>query len=89
MVGRDRQLDKDENISASGWVLLNLVQKYTFVKVPGTFYDTNNQVVATDFTYTNPADIGPGIKAPFELILTSASISVSQIDHYNWQASYD
>jgi len=61
----------------------------TFVKVTGTFYDSSNQVVATTFTYTNPSDIGPGNKAPFELLLTSASIPVSQIDHYNLQASYD
>jgi hypothetical protein len=59
-----------------------------FVKITGTFYDTNNQVVATDFTYTNPSDIGSGQKAPFELLLMSASIPVSQIHHYNIQASY-
>ena len=59
-----------------------------FVKVTGTFYDSSNQVVATDFTYTNPSDIGPGQKAPFELTLLSASIPVSQIDHYNLIASY-
>jgi len=31
-----------------------------FVKVTGTYYDSSNQVVATDFTYTNPSDVGPG-----------------------------
>jgi hypothetical protein len=61
----------------------------SFVKVTGTFYDTNNEVVATGFTYTNPNDIGSGQKAPFELIVTSASIITSQIDHYNLQATYD
>jgi hypothetical protein len=59
-----------------------------FVKVTGTFYDSNNQVVATHFTYTNPSDLGSGQKAPFELTLTSASIPISQIDHYNLIASY-
>ena len=59
----------------------------TFVKIIGTFYDVNNQVVATDFTYTNPENIGSRQKAPFDLTLTSASIPVSQIDHYNLQAS--
>lgn len=52
----------------------------TFVQVTGTFYDNNNQVVGTEFTYTNPYDIGAGQKAPFDLILTSASVPVS---HYN------
>lgn len=60
----------------------------TFVRNVGTFYDINNQVVGTQFTYTNPSDIGSGEKAPFVLILTSASIPISQIDHYSLQASY-
>ncbi len=40
------------------------------------------------FTYTDPSDIGSGQKAPFELLLMSASVPTSQIDHYNLQASY-
>ncbi len=58
-----------------------------FVQVTGTFYDNTNQVVGTQFTYTNASDIGAGDRAPFELILTSASIPVYQIDHYNLIAS--
>ena len=60
----------------------------TFVRIVGTFYDINNQVVGTQFTYANPSDIGSGEKVPFVLILTSASIPISQIDHYSLQASY-
>jgi hypothetical protein len=71
-----------------GEVENNTPASIEFVKVTGTFYDSNNQVVATDFTYTNPSDIALGQKAPFELILTSASIPVAQIDHYNLQVSY-
>jgi len=58
-----------------------------FVQVTGTFYDNNNQVVGTHYTYTNPSDIPAGGKAPFEIILTSASVPLSQIDHYNLIAS--
>ena len=53
----------------------------TFVKATATFYDKNNNVVATDYSYTSPSDLGPGDKAPFEIILTSASIPVKQIHH--------
>jgi hypothetical protein len=60
----------------------------TFVKIIGTFYDTNNQVVATDYTFSNPSDIGSGDTAPFELIVTSASVPIAQIDQYKLQASY-
>ena len=72
-----------------GEVENNTPANIQFIKVTGTFYDSNNQVVGTDFTYTNPTDIGPGQKAPFELILSSASIPITQIDHYNLQATYD
>jgi hypothetical protein len=58
-----------------------------FVQVTGTFYDTNNQVVGTQFTYTNPSNIAAGQKAPFEIILTSASVPVSQIKRYSLTAS--
>lgn len=59
----------------------------TFVKATETFYDKNNNVVATDYSYTSPSDLGPGDKAPFEIILTSASIPVEQIDHHSITAS--
>jgi hypothetical protein len=59
-----------------------------FVQVTGTFYDINNAVVGTQFTYTNPSDIISGGKAPFDLVLTSASVPTSLIDHYELQASY-
>ena len=52
-----------------------------YVKVVGTFYNKVNGVVATDFTFTDPSDIAPGDKAPFNMILTSASIPLPQIDH--------
>jgi hypothetical protein len=61
----------------------------SYVKAIGTFYDKSNNVVATDFSYTNPTDLGPGDKAPFEIILTSASIPISQIDHQTIIVSHD
>lgn len=53
-----------------------------FVKVTGTFYDSNNQVIAIDLTYRNPSDIESGQNAPFEITLLSASVPITQIDHY-------
>jgi hypothetical protein len=70
-----------------GEVQNNAPTNARFLKVTGTFYDSNNQVVGTEFTFTSPSDIGPGEKAPFDLILNSASIPTSQIDHYNLIAS--
>jgi len=61
----------------------------TYVKIIGTFYDINNQVVGAQFSYANPASVGAGDKAPFEIILTSASVPTSLIDHYILQASHE
>jgi Periplasmic copper-binding protein (NosD) len=52
------------------------------VKVIGTFYDVDGKVVGTHFTFTNPDKLPAGDKAPFELIVTSASIPVKEIDNY-------
>jgi len=71
-----------------GEIKNNYPSTATFVRIVGTFYDINNQVVGTQFTYASPSDIRSGEKAPFVLILTSASIPISQIDHYSLQTSY-
>jgi hypothetical protein len=59
-----------------------------FVQITGNFYDINDAVVGTQFTYTNPSDISSGATAPFDLILMSASVPASLIDHYKLSASY-
>ena len=61
----------------------------TFVQASATFYDKNNRVVGTSFGYTNPPDLGPGDKAPFEIILTSSSVPVKQIKNYRVTVSHD
>jgi hypothetical protein len=66
-----------------GEVKNNSASTARFVKIIGTFYDINNQVVATDFAYTNPTDIGSGATAPFEILLLSASVPISQINNPN------
>ena len=75
-------LDNAGYFHVVGEIENNTPDAANFVKATGTFYDSNNQVVATDFTYTSPSDLAPGDKAPFEIILTSASIPLSQIDNY-------
>ena len=80
--------DSIGNLHVVGEIKNNYPSTATFVRIVGTFYDINNQVVGTQFTYANPSDIGSGEKVPFVLILTSASIPISQIDHYSLQASY-
>lgn len=61
----------------------------TFVQATATFYDKSNNVVGTAFSYTNPTDLSPGSKAPFEIILSSSSVPVKQIKHYRVTVSHD
>jgi hypothetical protein len=58
-----------------------------FVKVIGTFYDSSNRVVATSSTYTDPPDLSPGGKAPFDLTVLSASVPVREIYNYRLTAT--
>jgi hypothetical protein len=59
-----------------------------FVKIIGTFYDDNGNVVGTSSTYADPTDIGSGEKAPFDLILSDSTIPVDQIKEYRLTISY-
>jgi hypothetical protein len=58
------------------------------VQVTGAFYDINNALVGTQFTHTNPSDISSGSMAAFDLILNSASVPASLIDHYKLDVTY-
>jgi hypothetical protein len=59
-----------------------------YLEVVGTFYDSANQVVATASAFTNPQDLKPGNKAPFEILVLSASIPVRQINNYTLALTY-
>ena len=52
-----------------GEVLNNTTETARFVEVSATLYDASNKVVGVGHTYTNPSDIKPGKKAPFEIIV--------------------
>jgi len=41
----------------------------TYVKIAATFYNSTGHVVATAFTFSDPSDLNPNQKAPFEVLL--------------------
>jgi hypothetical protein len=55
----------------------------TYVQITATFYDANNRVVGTDFTFTQPHDLAPGQRAPFDLLVTSGGIPMNQVRNYS------
>ena len=89
MLSSNKFLDSAGYLHLVGEIENGTPDPVKFVKATATFYDKSNNVVATDFSYTSPTDLGPGDKAPFEIILTSASIPVNQIDHHSIIVSHD
>ena len=71
-----------------GMVANNTPKSAQLVQVTGAFYDINNALVGSQFTHTNPSDISSGAMAPFDLILKSASVPASLIDHYKLEVTY-
>jgi len=63
-------------------------QPATFVQIIATFYDADNKVVATAFTYTTLDTLGPSGTSPFELILTETSL-IEQTKSYRIIAQSD
>lgn len=53
-----------------------------FVEVIVTFYNVYGQVVGTDHTYTQPTDLAPVQRAPFELIESIDEIPMNQVHNY-------
>lgn len=51
-----------------GEVVNNGIQDAQYVKIIATYYDANNQVIDTDFTYTTIDILSPGAKSPFQII---------------------
>ena len=57
-------------------------------KVVVTFYDVNNQVVATDFSFAQIRKLAAGQKSPFEVNNYPNEESTNLIDHYELQVDY-
>ena len=54
------------NLHVVGEVENNSPNTVQFVRIIGTFYDSGQNVVATGSTFTDPTDLAPGEKAPFQ-----------------------
>jgi hypothetical protein len=65
-VGTDEILD-NPTMNINGEIQNSGTQSLDFVKTNATFYDMNNQVIGSDFTYTKPDTLEPGQTAPFKL----------------------
>jgi len=80
--------DSVGNFHVVGKVENNTPNPAQLVQVTGSFYDINNALVGSQFTHTNPSEISSGAMAAFDLILKSASVPASLIDHYKLDVTY-
>jgi hypothetical protein len=53
-----------------------------FVEIIVTFYNAYNQVIGTDFTFTQPSDLAPGQRAPFDIAVLSGGMPMNQVRNY-------
>jgi hypothetical protein len=88
ILSHNSYIDSTGSFHVVGEVENNTPNTTKFVRISGTFYDINNAVVGNQFTYTNPTNISSGTKALFDLILMSAGVPASLVDHYKLSASY-
>jgi hypothetical protein len=88
ILSHNSYVDSTGSFHVVGEVENNTPNTAKLVQITGTFYDINNAVVGNQFTYTNPSNISSGAKALFDLILMSASVPASLVDHYKLSASY-
>ena len=65
-----------------GEVINESFEPVRFVKIIATFYDSNNSVIGTDFTYTSPSTLLPGQKAPFDILVTEGSMPLHLVAYY-------
>jgi hypothetical protein len=75
-------------IHVVGEVENGLTRSIDYVKVTGTFYNVNNQVVGTDFVYTDPTSLEAGETAPFDLILYTDAVDPSEVASYKVRVSW-
>jgi hypothetical protein len=71
-----------------GEVINESFQPIRFVEITATFYDSNNRMIGTDFTFTNPSTLQPGQIAPFDLIIIEGSIPTYLMAYYTLSVDY-
>src|SRR5450759_4658384 len=60
-------IDSSNYFTVVGEVQNNLGQNIQSVMIISTFYDKNNTVIGTDYTFTDISILKPGQKSPFEI----------------------
>jgi hypothetical protein len=77
------------SLDLNGEVKNNGTETAKFVKVIATFYNINNVVLGSDFTYTNPDTIEAGQSAYYTInVGLGGSVPVEGIDHIKYHIDW-
>jgi hypothetical protein len=88
ILSQSTYVDSTGNLHIVGEVINESFQPLRFVQIIATFYDFNNSVIGTDFTFTSPSTIPPGQRAPFDIIVSDGSIPTSLLAYYTLSVDY-
>lgn len=88
ILSQSSYVDDSGNLHIVGEVINESFQILRFVEVIATFYDANNMVLGTDFTFTSPSTLQPGQRAPFDIIVSEVSIPISLMAYYILSVDY-
>jgi hypothetical protein len=87
ILGDSYYVDRIGILHLVGEVKNNSSSVAEFVKIIGTFYDNQGNVIATHSTYTDPSNISPNEKAPFELLISDSAL-VEKITKYRLMVTW-
>ena len=81
-------VDSTGNLRIVGEVINESHLSIRFVEIIATFYDANNSVIGTDFTFTSPSTIQPGQRAPFDIFVSEGSFPTYLMAYYILSVDY-
>lgn len=88
ILNQDNFTDSANNFHVRGEIVNVAPVGIKHVRVTGTFYDSNTQIIGSFLGLTYPSDIDAGGKALFELLAMSESLSADIVDHYTLHFDY-
>lgn len=82
LISNSGYLDLSKNFHVVGEVLNIGIEGHHYIKTSVTYYDNNNQLIASRFDLAMLNIIMPGRKSPFDIALLDNILS-AQVDHYS------
>lgn len=64
-------------------------EEVNYVKIIATFYDKDDIVIGTDYTFTEPSDLSVGEKAPYDLSISDTDLDVGEIAKAIYKLEWD